>query len=266
MGTKKLTNEQKLKKSEYYKTYKELNYEKELSRLKTFYSENKEQYKEYSKTYREVNKEQIAAKRKAKYDANKEQIAAKRKAKYDANKVIKVKPIKEIKPVKIKIPIDNKTKIAARKKAYREANKERYKEYYKKYREINKERLSKAKNDWAKNERATNPLYKLKINTRTLVGQSIRKKGYTKNSKTQAILGCSFEDFKQHLESKFEPWMTWNNYGLYNGELNYGWDIDHVIPNSSGITEDEIIQLNHYTNLQPLCSKINRDIKRNNIV
>jgi hypothetical protein len=60
--------------------------------------------------------------------------------------------------------------------------------------------------------------------------------------------------------------MTWDNKGLYNGELNYGWDIDHVIPVSSGMTEEEVVKLNHFTNLQPLCSKINRDIKRNNII
>jgi hypothetical protein len=57
--------------------------------------------------------------------------------------------------------------------------------------------------------------------------------------------------------------MTWDNYGLYNGEPNYGWDIDHKIPSSSAITEEDLIKLNHYTNLQPLCSKINRDVKRN---
>jgi hypothetical protein len=56
--------------------------------------------------------------------------------------------------------------------------------------------------------------------------------------------------------------MTWDNYGLYNGELNYGWDVDHIIPLSSVKTEEELIKLNHYTNLQPLCSKINRYIKR----
>jgi hypothetical protein len=30
-------------------------------------------------------------------------------------------------------------------------------------------------------------------------------------------------------------------------------------------SKDEIIKLNHYTNLQPLCSKINRDIKKDNL-
>ena len=56
--------------------------------------------------------------------------------------------------------------------------------------------------------------------------------------------------------------MTWYNRGMYNGEFDYGWDIDHIIPVSSATTKEEINKLNHYTNLQPLCSKINRDIKR----
>lgn len=103
-------------------------------------------------------------------------------------------------------------------------------------------------------------------NLRNLIGQSIRKRGFTKKSKTQEILGCSFEDFKSYIESKFEPWMNWNNRGKYNGELNYGWDIDHIIPLSSAKTEEEIIKLNHYTNLQPLCSYFNRVIKRNKIL
>ncbi len=67
----------------------------------------------------------------------------------------------------------------------------------------------------------------------------------------------------KYIESKFEPWMTFENRGLYNGEFGYGWDIDHIVPISTANTEDDIIRLNHYTNLQPLCSKINRDIKRN---
>ena len=62
-----------------------------------------------------------------------------------------------------------------------------------------------------------------------------------------------------------EDWMTWENYGKYNGELNYGWDMDHILPISSGKTEEDMIILNHYTNLQPLCSKVNRDIKKDKI-
>jgi hypothetical protein len=55
--------------------------------------------------------------------------------------------------------------------------------------------------------------------------------------------------------------MSWDNYGLYNGQLNYGWDIDHIIPLYSAEKEVDVLRLNHYTNLQPLCSKVNRDLK-----
>ena len=103
---------------------------------------------------------------------------------------------------------------------------------------------------------------KLKTNIKTLIGHTFRFNRIRKLSKTEIILGCSYEEFKTHLETKFEPWMNWDNRGLYNGELNYGWDIDHIIPISLASTEEEIIKLNHYSNLQPLCSKINRDIKR----
>ena len=40
---------------------------------------------------------------------------------------------------------------------------------------------------------------------------------------------------------------------------------DHIIPLSSDKTEEELVRLNHYTNLQPLCSYVNRYIKIYNI-
>jgi len=79
---------------------------------------------------------------------------------------------------------------------------------------------------------------------------------------TLEILVCSFDEFKIYLESKFEDWMTCENRVLYNGELNYGWDIDHIIPLSSAKTEYDIVKLNHFSNLQPLCSYTNRYIKK----
>lgn len=40
---------------------------------------------------------------------------------------------------------------------------------------------------------------------------------------------------------------------------------DHIIPISSVKNKKEIININHYTNLQPLCSKINREIKKDKL-
>jgi len=59
--------------------------------------------------------------------------------------------------------------------------------------------------------------------------------------------------------------MTWDNKGKYNGELNFDWDIDHKIPISEAKSIEDVIRLNHYTNLQPLCSKVNRDIKKDKL-
>ncbi len=109
----------------------------------------------------------------------------------------------------------------------------------------------------------TDALFKLTCNIRTLIRISF-KNGFTKKSRTEKILGCSYEELKKHFEDRFEPWMTWENYGKYNGDLYFGWDIDHIKPVSLAKNEEELIGLNHYTNLQPLCSKINRYIKRDN--
>jgi hypothetical protein len=86
-----------------------------------------------------------------------------------------------------------------------------------------------------------------------------------KKAKTPVILGCNYFQFREHIEKQFSAGMTWDNYGLYNGELNYGWDIDHIIPLSSAKTEEDILRLNHHQNLQPLCSKVNRYIKKDTL-
>jgi hypothetical protein len=99
-------------------------------------------------------------------------------------------------------------------------------------------------------------------NISSLIRMTFKNNSFNKKSKTKEILGCSTLEFKAYLESKWEPWMNWNNYGKYNGELNYGWDIDHIIPMISAKIEEDVIKLNYYSNLQPLCSYTNRYIKK----
>ena len=72
-----------------------------------------------------------------------------------------------------------------------------------------------------------------------------------KQKTTNELIGCSSEDLIKHLEKQFQYGMTWENYG------QYGWHIDHIIPLSSAKTEEDIIKLNHYTNLKPLWWKDN---------
>ena len=176
--------------------------------------------------------------------------------------------------------INNKSKLLERVKEYNKENKEIRKEYFKKYyinnKEIilervkeynieNKEIRKEYIREYLKNRKKNDILFKITTDTRKVMSNYFKRNGYGKNSKTQNILGCSFEEFKSYLECKFEDWMNWENRGLYNGEFNHGWDIDHIIPLSSAENEEDIIRLNHYTNLQPLCSYINRYIKRDNV-
>lgn len=142
---------------------------------------------------------------------------------------------------------EKKLKYSIAKKLWRENNKDKENEYEK-----------------SRYLRRTD-LQKLKNNLRNSIRLYLLNKGFKKLSKTEEILGCSFEEFKSHIESKFEPWMNWENWGKYNGEFQYGWDIDHIIPLSSSKSEADIIELCHYTNLNPLCSKVNRHIKRGNL-
>ncbi len=156
----------------------------------------------------------------------------------------------------------NVEKLNTKKKIWANANKEKVKAARKKYNQANKDKTAKRERERKQNDE----LYRLKSNIRKSVWDSIKRQGYSKNLRTEEILGCTYEDFKLYLESKFEPWMNWDNYGKYNGEEMFGWDIDHIIPSALALCENEIIKLNHFTNLQPLCSKINRDVKRDIII
>ena len=145
--------------------------------------------------------------------------------------------------------LDNKDNIKNKIKEYKLNNKDYIKQYNISYIKENKEKIKK------------NPILKINGNIRTAIYFSLKKNKFSKNLKTEEIIGCSFDEFKIYLESKFEYWMNWGNYGKYNGELNYGWDIDHIIPLSSASNEEDIIKLNHCNNLQPLCSYTNRYVK-----
>ena len=215
------------------------NIDRRLKMVKKYREENKEQLKEKQKIYKSKNKDKYSERNKIYREENKEQIKEKHKIYYE----------------------NNKDKIMDNHFKNREHNLKRMQQWKK----DNRPKLRDYQNNYNSIRIKTDPLYRLKLNIRRNIASSIKRKGFVKTKKTHEILGCSIELFKQHLESKFESWMTWDNYGLYNGTSNYGWDIDHIIPSSTGLTEEEVIKLNHYTNLQPLCSYYNRDVKKDKV-
>lgn len=162
--------------------------------------------------------------------------------------------------------LKNKEKRGEYSKQYQEKNKEKRKKYMNEYSKNNSEIILEYKKSYDKDRNQKDILFKLTGNVRRLILGSFNNDSHRKTSKTTDILGCTFEQFKQYIESKFEPWMTWDNRGGRNilGP-NMTWDLDHIIPVSSAVNEDDIKRLNHYTNFQPLCSYQNRFIKKDKI-
>ena len=128
------------------------------------------------------------------------------------------------------------------KKKYYDKDKQR--ERVNRWRRENLEKFRESKNRYQKHKRETEPLFKLKHNLTNRTVSAFKHKRWNKNTKTQKMLGADYNTVKNHIESRFKNGMTWDNYGE--------WQIDHIIPLASAKTEQELIQLCHYTNLQPL--------------
>ena len=103
-------------------------------------------------------------------------------------------------------------------KEYRLKNEEHKKEY-------NKEYNSRPETQEYRRNRKRNQ-YQTDINFRILTLCRVRLlealKGFDKSASTMELIGCTPDELRRHIESLFEPWMTWENQGLG------GWDIDHI--------------------------------------
>jgi len=156
----------------------------------------------------------------------------------------------------------NLEKISAQQKVYKRNNKEKIDKVRKEHYKNNRPAYTKNSRLFAQRKLANNPLFRFSQKISHRIGFCFKRKDIKKATKTVEVLGCSIQEFRLHIESKFEPWMNWDNHGLYNGDFNYGWDLDHIIPARTAKTEEEVLQLNHYSNFQPLCSRVNRYVKR----
>ena len=91
--------------------------------------------------------------------------------------------------------------------------------------------------------------YRILRNLRTRLYQALKK--LKKSDSTMKLTGCTLEQLKKHIESKFKDRMSWDNYGV--------WHVDHIIPCAQFDLSDPEQQkiCFHYTNLQPLWAKEN---------
>ncbi len=92
--------------------------------------------------------------------------------------------------------------------------------------------------------------FKLKKQIRNSIRQAFKRRVSDKSCHTEEIIGCSVQELYQHLCNTFEK-----RYGIeYSGQDVH---IDHIIPLSLAETTEEIISLNHWSNLQLLTPQDN---------
>ena len=154
--------------------------------------------------------------------------------------------------------LNNKDRVAE----YRETNKEHIREKQKEYRENNKEYLKQLRaeyyvknphyhRDYDKQRIAKDPLYKFKKQIRNAIRFSFKRHKFDKSGHTAEIVGCDIDTLVEHLKETYRQ-----NYGIeWNGKDTV--HIDHIIPLATAKTEDEILELCHYTNLQMLTPEDN---------
>lgn len=143
--------------------------------------------------------------------------------------------------------IKNKSEKIKYQKEYYQNHKKEKRQYDIEYREKNK----KKRNLQESYNYANDNVYKLKKSIRGYLYKCLKGTKYTNKSKIYNILGCDYLTFINHMYNSFEK-----RYGYkYDSQIEI--NIDHIIPLDIAKNEEEIIKLNHYTNLQLLTKKDN---------
>lgn len=106
-------------------------------------------------------------------------------------------------------------------------------------------------NQYVQKRKQCDPVYRLKCQARNTIYQSFARTGNVKQTRCESITGLPIDDLILHL------------CGTYEKVYGVKWDgvdpvhIDHIIPLATAQSEDDVIRLCHYTNLQLLKAKDN---------
>jgi len=159
---------------------------------------------------------------------------------------------------------DLKQKLLEENKKYREKNKDKLIAYRKTRADKDRENQRK----WQSKKRKTDPSFRLRNYISSRIAVAIKKNGVSKNGSMLKYLPYSMDKLKEHLESLFEPWMTWENHGNYrvdtwddNDPSTWAWQIDHIKPHSDfkykTMNSDNFRECWALSNLRPLSAKQN---------
>lgn len=148
-------------------------------------------------------------------------------------------------------------KIRKNKKIYALKNRKqiqkRMKIYHKEYYANNKVSVKKRTYKYHRNKYKTDINFRLAFILRVSLNRAVKGKQKLGISGLKN-LGCSIEDFKLYIESKFKTGMSWDNYG------RNGWHLDHIKPISKFNLKikTEIKKACNYKNFQPLWREENQ--------
>ena len=146
--------------------------------------------------------------------------------------------------------LKNKDKIKKRTAAWRKNNAERCRILDRNWKIRNRVKLRAMASQRIKSY-SKDLNFVVKKNLRIRMHRALR--GIIKVGRTKELLGCSIEDFRRYIETKFITGMTWENYGCV-------WEIDHIMPCAIYDLSRPEHQRScfHFSNLQPLFKSDNR--------
>ncbi len=227
--------------------------EDECAKRRENYYKNKDSILLSRRLYYIKNKEKILKRVKGYYKLNKDKILKREKDRYIKNsEIIKSKVMdyywKNESTIKIKnkeYRIKNKVALSKKQKEWCIKNKEYLVKSGKEYREKNKAKIAKRIRKWESEKYKSDPVFKLMRLARSRARGFLKSIGIRKTKSYNSIFGADAIFVRSHIERMFIGEMSWKNHGKV-------WHIDHIIPLSTAKTEDEVLRLCHYTNLQPL--------------
>lgn len=130
-----------------------------------------------------------------------------------------------------------------------ENNREKSNEIKKRYRNKNLKEVQKKQREYQR-EKIKDPTYRLSKNISKAIWSWL--KGNKNYRHWEDFVDYSLEELREHLESQFDNYMSWDNYGSY-------WHVDHIKPKSLCESFEEIWKL---SNLQPLEAR--KNLSKNN--
>lgn len=117
------------------------------------------------------------------------------------------------------------------------------------WREKNAELLRQKARIYMQRKLQADGLALLRARLRARLHKGLARVDLKKARGTAEALGCSFSELRGHIERQFLKGMTWEN--------RSEWHIDHIVPLATAKTEEDVIRLNHFTNLRPIWAKDN---------